>query len=105
MNSLECPYCKKQALRVWEIFIFPSPFWIHRRCISCNRKVRFNFNLYFQIVLFIFLAVIIRKLIDFVISFDFFLFDALLYFLFILIPLLSGKKIILHADGDDVDGG
>ena len=58
MKGLECPNCEKQVLRLWELFIFISPFWITRTCRNCSKKVKFDFNVVIQILFSIILGVI-----------------------------------------------
>ena len=94
----DCPYCKKQAFKCWEFFIVASPFWMTKRCRYCNKQLRFNYNLFYRILLFIAIAIGIRKLIDFFVSFEFVFFDAILYLVFVLIPLRTGGRLVKEGE-------
>ena len=68
--------------------------------MSCNRKLRFNFQLFYRITIFVLLAAIFRYVIDLLISFDSLIFDIVLFLIFILIPLLSGKSLVLESKNE-----
>jgi len=93
LKGFECPHCNKQVFRLWEFFIFPSPFWINRTCMHCRKKVRFDMNVVMSIFFYMIAAIIIGIAIDKIISFDSILFDIVWYVFFISIPFIMGKKI------------
>ena len=95
MKGLECPNCREQVLKLWEFFIFPSPFWLTKRCRNCNIKVGFDYNVVYQVVLFFILAMIVGWLIETVISFEFILIDVAILLFFILVPFFMGKKLFI----------
>lgn len=95
MKSMECPNCKKQVLKLWELFIFPSPFWLTKKCQNCQKKVQFNTGVVYQVVLFFFVAMILRWLVDKIIPFESIFFDAFIYISFISIPFFQGKKLFI----------
>ncbi len=95
MRGLDCPCCKKDVLSLWELFIFPSPFWLTRTCQHCNEKVQFDFTVVIQIMLSMIVGVIFGRIIILFIPADYFLFNALLILLFIYIPFLLGKKLFI----------
>ena len=97
MKGLECPYCEKQVLRLWELFIFVSPFWLTRTCRNCSNKVKFDFNVIIQIFVSIILGVIFGRIINIFISVDSFLFNAFLLISFAYIPFLLGKKLFIRS--------
>jgi len=95
MKGMDCPKCGQQVLKLWEFFIFPSPFWLSKRCRNCSAKVGFDFNTVYQIILCFILAMLARGLIDRIVSFEFVLFDVVILIVFILIPFYRGKKLFL----------
>jgi len=101
MKGLECPYCEKQVLRLWELFIFISPFWLARACRNCSNKVKFDFNVVIQILFSIISGVIFGRIINSFIAIDFFLFNAFLLISFAYIPLLLGKKLFIIKKNND----
>ena len=98
MRGLECPYCDKQVSKLWEIFVLFSPFWINRRCMYCNHKVRLNPKTLTKVLLTICLCIIFRMIIDKIISFDFILFDVFLYIFFIYLPFFFGSKLFIKKE-------
>jgi len=96
MKGLECPYCKKEVLRLWELFIFISPFWLTRTCRNCSNTVKFDFNVVIQIMFSIILGVIFGRIVNIFISVDFILFNAFLLISFAYIPFLLGKKLFIN---------
>ena len=93
MKGFECPHCNQKVFKLWEFFIFPSPFWINRICMHCRKKVRFDMDVVMLVFLFMIAAMFVGLAIDKVISFDSLLFDIALYAFFISIPFMMGKKI------------
>lgn len=98
MKFLECPHCGKQAVKIWEIFVFPSPFWLSKRCKHCNIKIRLNFKTIAQILICMVLAIILGNIVIRLLSINSALFEAILLFGFICLPLLLGGKLFLSHD-------
>jgi hypothetical protein len=94
MNYLECPYCEKDAVRFWEFF-FLSPFWLHRSCRHCNKKVHFDFNTIKLVVYSLLAAIVLCNIIDRVFLINLGIFGVGIVLLFVCLPFLLGKKLFL----------
>jgi len=95
MNLLECPYCKKQAAKLWEILVFPSPFWLSKSCRQCNNKIHFDFNTIKLIACSLFLGIILGNVIDRAFSINWAMFDVGFMIFFAFLPFFLGKKLFL----------
>ncbi len=42
MKFIECPHCKKDAVKVWYLFTLFSPFWLSGLCRHCDKGIKFN---------------------------------------------------------------
>jgi len=98
MKGFECPHCNKDVLKFWELFIFFSPFWLTRSCRNCNHKIKFDFNVVAQILIFFILGVIFGRIINIFFSIDFFFFNAVILLSFAYIPFLLGKRLFIKYD-------
>ncbi len=97
MNYLECPYCKEDVIRFWELFI-PSPFWLRKSCRHCNKKVSFNFNTIMLIVFSLLAAIVLCNIIDGVFLINLGIFGVGIVIFFVFIPFFLGKKLFLNAE-------
>lgn len=97
MRYLECPYCKEDVIRFWELF-FPSSFWLHKSCRHCNKKVCFNFNTIMLIVFSLLAAIILCNIIDSVFLINMGIFGVGIVILFVYLPFFFGKKLFLNVE-------
>jgi hypothetical protein len=95
MKIMECPNCKEQVLMLWELFVFPSSFWLTKSCRNCQKKMQFNFGVVYLVIILFFVAMILRLLVDKIVSFESILFDAFIYLSCISIPFFQGKKLFI----------
>ena len=93
MKLLECPYCHKEAARLWEIFVFPSPFWQLKICEHCKKKIRFNSKTIYEIVLFMISGIVLGNILIRVFSIRSVIFEAFFLVLFICFPVFLGRKL------------
>ena len=106
MKFLRCPHCSKQAVRAWELFIYPSPFWMRRLCNYCNNKLRFNLNTIYLLVFFFIIGLIIANLIDYIFSVQTEIYTVLIFVVFALLPVFLGKELFSkphNESGSDLD--
>ena len=96
MKLLECPHCKKQAFKLWEIFIFPSGFWLGRKCRHCNKQVRINYNTVYSFVICLIIGIILANVVDKLFSIKSDIVSIAILILFINIPLFLGKRLFLE---------
>jgi len=98
MKSFTCPHCGKKAVPLWQLFVFPSPFWLNRKCSHCHTKLRFNFTTLGWIAASIVLWVIIVEVAlnpfyQWIGIEGLFLVDIIAAFLIIFWPIWVGMKI------------
>ena len=100
MKGLNCPYCNKQVLRVWRLFIFPYLFFVGQRCMNCQNQVKINWQVLLNVLVAIAIAALIGILIDKIYSFDSILFDVAFYLFAVYVPFLLGQKLFLKDEKD-----
>lgn len=96
MKFLQCPHCSNQAVKLWEFFVFPSPFWLRKLCRSCNKELSFDFSTIRFITYSLVLGLVIGNVIDRMIPTDSIIFDAVFLATFACIPIFLGKKLFLR---------
>jgi hypothetical protein len=94
MKFLECPYCYKQAVKLWEIFVFPSRFWLDRTCGSGNNKIKVDFNTVVMIGCSLLLGLLVGLLIGDWIP-DNIIFPGVFLLVFACVPIFFGRKLFL----------
>ena len=94
MSYLECPYCKKDVVKLWELF-FLSPFWLHRICRHCEKKIYFNFNTIKLIVYSLLIAIVLLNIIDRVFTINLGLFGVGIIILSIFLPFIFGNSLFM----------
>ena len=95
MKFLECPHCGRQAVRIWEIIFFPSPFWLLKTCRYCKTKIRFNYKTIKKFVAFMIVAIVVGNVVIRLFSINSTWFEAVLLLCFICIPVIGGDKLFL----------
>jgi prepilin signal peptidase PulO-like enzyme (type II secretory pathway) len=96
MRFLECPHCGRQAVRIWEIIIFPSPFWLSKTCRYCQEIVSFNYDILIKIIGCMIIGVVVGNVIIRLFSINSIWFEAVLVFGFTCIPIIRGNKLFAH---------
>ena len=85
-------------MKLWEVFVFPSRFWLSKLCMHCNNKFRFNFKSIFLILVFLIVGIVLGNIIVMVFSIDSTVFEAIFLIFFVSIPLLLGKKLFIKRN-------
>lgn len=98
MNPLECPHCEQKAIKTWQIFIFPSPFWLSKRCMHCGNKIRFNWNTINLIACSLIAGIIIGNILIRIFKIDSIILDAILLSFFLYLPFLFGKRLFVSEE-------
>ena len=98
MKFLECPHCKNQAFGLWEIFVFPSGFWLGRKCRHCNKQVRINYNTVYSIVVCLIIGIVLANVIEKLFSVKSYMVDISIIILSINIPLFLGRKLFVEEE-------
>jgi prepilin signal peptidase PulO-like enzyme (type II secretory pathway) len=101
MRLFECFECKRQAVPIWELFIYPSRFWLTRKCRHCESPLKFDFNTVFLIAAFMILGIVILNVIEKLFSMDMGLFGIIIFLLFTLIPVFKGRRLFLPSLPDE----
>ncbi len=93
---------------MWEIFIFPSPFWLKRLCNYCNNTLRFNHNTIFSLIAFFIIGIFIANIIDYVFSIQTEIYTIIIFVFVALLPVLLGKELFskkeLEESENDLNG-
>ena len=95
MEYLQCPYCKEQAAKGWELLIAQSNFWRTKKCRNCGKMIRFNTNTLYEIRLSLIIGIVLANTIGFFIDIDYFIFNFLFLLFFICIPIVMGRKLFV----------
>lgn len=97
MKFIKCPYCKNDATKIWQLFVFPSRIWINRVCRNCKKNIRFNW----QFIMFwmgsIIFGVISGNLIGKVITIESRLFVFSYITFFFILPAMTGMPLFLES--------
>lgn len=99
MKFLRCPHCDRQAVKIWEMFVFPSPFWLNKLCRHCRNKIRFDFRTIRLIVYLFLLGMVLGNVINLVVPIHSIMFDVVFLLLFACIPIFLGRKLFVSVDG------
>jgi len=94
---LRCPHCQRQAVEVWQFFVFPSTLFMS--CRQCNHRLRFDFNTVRLMVYGSVFAVVSAGLIPIHST----IFAAPYMLLCTCYPVFLGKRLFLDDVGEKVD--
>lgn len=97
MKFLECPYCKKQAVKGWELLVFPSRFWLYKLCRHCNNVIRFDFNTIWLIICSMIIGIVLGNVIIRLFSINSTIFEAICLISFMSMPAFFGRKLFLKG--------
>lgn len=98
MKGLECPYCNKQMLSVWRLFVLPPVFFAHQPCMHCHRRAKINWQALLNVMLAIAVAAVVGMLIDKVFSFESMPFDIVMYVFATYLPFLLGQELFVKDE-------
>jgi hypothetical protein len=94
MNILKCPSCRQPATKWWELFVFPSRFWISKVCRNCGQKIYFNWNVLNEIVrnlsIYLLIGIVLRFF-----SFNSIFIDAIVLIIALYLPFYRGKELFI----------
>ena len=94
---LKCPRCQRQAVEVWQFFVFPS--WLFMSCRHCNNRLRFDFKTVRLMVYGMGFAVVSGGFIPI----HSVIFAAPYMFLCTCLPIFLGKRLFLDDVGEKAD--
>jgi uncharacterized membrane protein YfcA len=104
MNNLQCPYCKKQAVRGWELLIGQSQFWRKKRCGNCGKKIRFNSKTINLMLISLLAGIVLANIIAAIIHFDSLIINFPFLLIFFFLPFFAGKKLFMKEDKNSNGG-
>lgn len=96
MKFLECPTCKKTAVKIWQLFVVPSPFWLLKRCQYCQEHLKYNWHTIMQLMVYFIVGQAIAFLFKDIAPY----FIRCIIFIFVtLVPLIVGKRLFCRDEG------
>ena len=98
MKGLNCPYCNKDVIKFWKVFLLPPLFLLNQTCMHCHNPVKFNWRAFWDAIVAIAVAALLGMLIDKIYSFDSILFDVALYGFAACVPFLLGQRLFLKDE-------
>jgi hypothetical protein len=93
MKGLNCPYCNKDVIKFWKVFLLPPLFLLNQTCMHCYNPVKFNWRAFWDAIVAIAVAALLGMLIDKIYSFDSILFDVALYGFAACVPSIRSATI------------
>jgi hypothetical protein len=95
LDFTTCPNCKQEASKLWEVFVFPSRFYINKTCRSCEIPIRLNPKLLRSLLVFLIAGIVIVNILSQIVNIKIPGFDTLLIIGFLFIPLLTIKQLFV----------
>ncbi len=102
MKYLECPYCKKQVAKEWELLFGLPEYRRHKNCPHCKNDIRINFKTLYLMTILMALAILVSKIIKMYLPIPSII-PGLLVLVSLFIPFMLGKKLFRRKESSKID--